>query len=420
MLRLSMPSAAPFPALVALLLACVLVATPGAARDKKKQPKDDETRLLAQVTSDKGEVIDKASVTVSNADGTVVAEGATDRKGELQLDFAAPSGTYAVSIEAEGWAPFDAELAFEPGTAQEVTFRLLDEEAGRRSAAVEQYNAGVEAHQAQDFASAKERFREAITIDPTLPQAHLGLADVLLQMEEYEAAIEEIETFRELAPEEEAGARMAYEIYRRAGRSDEAQALAEELGEESLTKDVAVHAYNQGAVATQKGEWAEALQHFDKAVSIDPELEPAWVGIASAAYNVNQVERTLEAANQLLALDPQSESGLRFRFLALDTQRAPDALAAWDAYYAVQSDDASSLLHKRADLDFRSGRNESAITALKTLLGKEPDNPRAHYLIGLIYSQSDPTQAKTHLQRFIDLAPDDPEVGAAREILAYL
>ena len=57
----------------------------------------------------------------------------------------------------------------------------------------------------------------------------------------------------------------------------------------------------------------------------------------------------------------------------------------------------------------------------KKVLQVDPNHPHSHYLLALIYVNEERTEeAKHHLERFIELAPDDPEAATARELLAYL
>jgi Flp pilus assembly protein TadD len=64
----------------------------------------------------------------------------------------------------------------------------------------------------------------------------------------------------------------------------------------------------------------------------------------------------------------------------------------------------------------------------KGILGKvlelNPDHPRSHYLLGLILmregGKESSKEAKRHLERFLQLAPNDPDAATAEGILSYL
>ena len=51
----------------------------------------------------------------------------------------------------------------------------------------------------------------------------------------------------------------------------------------------------------------------------------------------------------------------------------------------------------------------------------DPNYPQAHYYLGLInVGLGASAEAKTHFERFLELAPNDPEADSAREALKYL
>ena len=96
----------------------------------------------------------------------------------------------------------------------------------------------------------------------------------------------------------------------------------------------------------------------------------------------------------------------------------------------VAPDDPLALLVKDARINyhfnrgmllFEAGDNNGAIMEFQQVLQIDPDHARAHYRLGICYVNLDDCPlAKYHLQRFIELAPDDPEAGTAKDLLAYL
>lgn len=374
------------------------------------------------------EPIEDARVTVraKTADGSdspVLGEDTTDRKGrfEIELDDPAP-GDYIVRFEAEGWSPLEGDMRVEEGSlGQEVNVELVDAEAGQRQKAIDLYNEAATFHSAQDLDAALPKFEAAAEADPTLAPAWLAIADVRLRVGDTEGAIEAIERFRALEPEDEQGLRVAFEVYRQAGDREKAEGLAEQLGGEDMSKDLAIGIYNEGAVASQKGDYETALAKFREAAELDPTLAEAYAGIASILYNQEDLAGALAAAEKTLEIDPEHVRGRRMRFLAYDAQGDTAKIwETWEAYKEVDPDGATELLYNRAKLEFEAGNNPFARAALEKVLAVDPDHPRAHYTLGLTYTSDDPAKAREHLQKFIALAPDDPEVPTAKEILSYL
>ena len=54
---------------------------------------------------------------------------------------------------------------------------------------------------------------------------------------------------------------------------------------------------------------------------------------------------------------------------------------------------------------------------LEKALAIDPTQARAHYLLGICYSMDDKAKAREHLNKFIEMAPNDPDAAAAKEML---
>ena len=80
---------------------------------------------LAGVVKDQaGEPLEGVKLEVVGADGTVIGETTTDRRGELELELVA--GAYKVRFSAEGYASFEGSIALESGMQQDLAVTLLD------------------------------------------------------------------------------------------------------------------------------------------------------------------------------------------------------------------------------------------------------------------------------------------------------
>lgn len=398
------------------LLTLGLLFAPASAMWAKDKP---DAELTGTVKSTAGEAVEGAKVEVLGADGAVVGETMTDRKGEFEIELLA--GDYAARFTAEGLTPFEGVVSLEAGMKQELAVTLLDEATGRRNQAIDAYNAGAQAHRSQDFETALSKFQAAIEFDPELAPPFLALADVHLQRGDNAAAIAAIESFLELKPDDEQGKKLAFEAYRRSGDTAKAEELAAQLGSQDMSKDLAVGIYNEGAVASQDGDYETALAKFKQSVELDPSLAQAHAGIAALLYNQEQLDGALEAAHRAIAIEPENRQALRIQFLVYDGRGDYEkGLPAWEAYRTLDEKGAIQLLYTRADMEFQAGEIDAARTALSKVLEVAPDYARAHYTMGLTFTGTDPVKAKEHLQKFIELAPDDPEVATAREILSYL
>lgn len=439
MIRSSLPRSLSLRARLALVtsllgLACLWLAAPAVA----KKNDDAIGQVAGKVVDREGEALQGIEVKlVALPDELPAGAAVTDRRGEFEItvqvaseavaegtedaESPPPSGTYEIRLQGQGYAPFSNELEVTAGERLDVEITLLDAATGVRNQAIALYNEGAQLHGAGDFDAAARKFRLAIETDPTVAEPYLGLADIALAQGEPEKGLEAIESFLERKPDDAAGQRLAYEIYRALGRMDEAKALAAELGIEAADQDLAIQVYNEGAVASQKGDMETALAKFERAVEMDPNLGPGWAGIASIYFNRGELEPALESAGKAVELQPDHEQSRRIHFLILDGLGRKEAAEAWEAYRQMNQPAALELLYLRADLDYRNDAADSAQRAAERILTIDADYPKAHFLLGKIYSSTDTAKAKAHLETFIALAPeDDPDRELAQEMIGYL
>lgn len=411
---------------VLLIAALLLSAAPAAAAKKeKREKKGSPDAIVAGIVTDiAGLTLDGVRVRLTSPDHPDVdLAGTTDRKGAFGLTVSeAEGGEYLLRFEKEGYGPFEAPLTLSPGQQASVEVRLVEVEISRKQDAITAFNEGARAYDAGDRTVAAERFRAALALDPALAPAHLGLADVLFGGESYVEAAAEVEAFLALEPDDDRGLELAFEVYRRLGDGEKAgQALARLEGSERAAK-IAPRIYNEGVASVQKGDEEGAMVLFRTAIRLDPRLAPAYGVLATLLYNAQAYDEASATVAKLLEFAPDDVQGRRVRYLIHDARGEEEAAAAaLDAYLEVDAAGAAHLLQQRAELDFRGGDTAHAKRALLKVLEIDPDLARAHYTLGLCYaSDGDNARARELLQRFLDLAPDDPEAADAREMLSHL
>lgn len=401
----------------ALLL---LLAAPADLEAKKKKKKKPEIAVLSGVvTSQAAEVLAGVAVTVSQVETGFYADAVTDKKGEFSIEIPG-GGDVLLRLSKEGYAAREDLLPLTLGEQHNVTIELLDAAAGRRSEAIKAYNAGAEAYQAKDLAAARQHFLAATTADPSLAEPYLVLADIYIVEKTYDQAAVAAEKFLELKPGDQKGQMLAYEAYSKLGNQAKVDELIAVLGKTDAAPKLAIEVYNAGAIADQQGDVETAIAKFRGALELNPEMTQAHAGLATVYYRAGRLDEALASVEKLLAAKPEHAQGHRLHFLIQEgrgDRQASDA--AMTGYIGVDPKGASDLLYKRADLDFRGGEVDLARAAFHKVLELDPEMARAHYALGKIYASTDTAKAKHHLQTFIDMAPDDPEVSSAKSMLSY-
>lgn len=402
-------------AIVSILLLALLAASPGEAARKTGHG-----TVSGTVTSKvSGEPLEDVEITLTAADGTREST-TTDRRGRFSIQV--PAGEYRIGLAREGYAPFEAALPVEAGAAQVVSVELLDAAAGRRGEAAAAYNAGADALRAGDRAAAKKSFLAAVEADPTLPEPHLVLAGIYLEEEAWSEAAAAAETFLAARPGDARALRSAYEAHRRLGDAARVVELRGALAADpELAPQLARHAFNEGAEAIQAGDPETARARFAEALELDAGLAAAHFGLATLEYEAERYAEALAAADRGLAIEPGSAQGRRLVFVIQEARGDAAATAAAIAAYAeVDPAAVAEIFFKRGEAEFLAGDYSAAAAVLETVLEHQPEHAHAHRVLGLALVSSDAERAATHLRRFLELAPGDPEAATVEEILASL
>jgi Tfp pilus assembly protein PilF len=296
-------------------------------------------------------------------------------------------------------------------------------EAKARHDAAVAYNEGVAALKAKDLQTATAKFQQAATVDPKLAEAHAILAGLYLEQHRPADALAAADRALALEPGKPRVMMDRYQALKDLGdKQRAAQALAELAASHpgpELARDVAVSLYNEAADALREKHVEDATADLKHAIEVDRTLEPAYGALANIDLTKKDYPAALDVADRWVAAAPQSLSALQLRYRVLSElkdPRAPQAKAAMDG----AKGDASNPLNHGIEL-YNGNRIPEATKIFESVLQADPKNARAHYMLGLCYTNTgDLARAKEHLETFLQLAPNDPEAQNARQMLGEL
>lgn len=185
---------------------------------------------------------------------------------------------------------------------------------------------------------------------------------------------------------------------------------------------LAPDAFNEGNVAARAGDYALAEEKYRHAIELDSELVPAHAALATVLLLRKGYAEAADAAEAGLALEPGDHRLLTVRYEAFrllgDEDKAAEALAALQA---ADPERAAADLFERAGRLFEAGQIGEAKELLEKAVEADPEHAKAHYLLGLcLVNTGDSVAARDHLTRFVEMAPDDPDVATATDMLKYL
>ena len=229
-----------------------------------------------------------------------IRRGVTDAVGRIELKKIS-AGRHLLRVRALGF--------------KEVTFPLI---AGRRSVAVKLIRTTDQAEltfqQAEDAREkakddpARQRvadlYRATLKLRPTYPAAHVGLARVLLDLNQYDAALDEIEAARRTRPVYAEASAVEGRINREAGYTDEAIESFRRAIREARGFQPEAHV-GLARVFEDKSQHEEAIIEFRKAIDQLSDSEPVIYQLLGAAYEKQQkYKEAVGAYEKYLALAP--------------------------------------------------------------------------------------------------------------------
>src|SRR3569832_714025 len=209
-----------------------------------------------------------------------IRRGTTDASGKLTLTKVS-AGRHSVRVRANGF--------------KETTAALVP---GRRALAVKLVTttdpAELKFQEAESASREKaaDLYREAINLRPAFPAAQVGLARVLMSLNDFKGAHAAIEAARRSRPVYAEASAVEGRLYREEAFDDEAirsfrRAIREGGG-------VQPEAYvGMAKVLEDKGQFAEAIVEYKKALAKLADSEPVIYQILGAAYE--RVEKPKEA-----------------------------------------------------------------------------------------------------------------------------
>lgn len=357
--------------------------------------------------------------------------GTTDKKGTFIIDFREIDVTYHYRFDKAGYQSMEVNQEWHLEGTQPYEWTMSPAGpaavggppvASTSEPAVLAFNAGIIALNAKDYATAETKFKEAVQHDPKLVQGWAALSAVQVQTGHNQDAAAAAEKAMALGAKDEAVLTSRWQAYRNLKDEAKAAEALKDLESVGRRTEEAKKIHNEAVALVKAGDNAGAFAKFQEALKVDPNLQPALLGLATAALKMGRNAEAATAAETVLKADPKNEPALRLRYNAClslgDNNRLFDSLVGLSA---VEPAVASKGLLKLAFDAYDANDNGQAKERFLKVLEVDPNQSLAHYYLGMLYVGEGATaEAKTHLERFLALAPNAPEAATAREVLKRL
>lgn len=276
--------------------------------------------------------------------------------------------------------------------------RPVEPERGPSAAAVRPYTAAGMMTEAGNHEEAARLYDDAAAADPGSTEIWLAAARARISLQQWDEAVTRARRAVDLAPSSARAADMLGRALVAAGRSDEAAAVYDELGERAPESGTP-HA-GRGLLAAERGDAEGAEAHLARAVEKEPDRADWWAALGEARLALRRLAPAAQALNRAAELDPErrDEDG-KILVMAIeagdrDTARAvAGRMAGPEAPPHAGSLTIANLLARRGDL-------LGAANELEGLLGRDPENGAARYMLAGILVQVDrPDEARRQLER---------------------
>jgi tetratricopeptide (TPR) repeat protein len=181
--------------------------------------------------------------------------------------------------------------------------------------------------------------------------------------------------------------------------------------------DTTVVAYNEGAALANAGDVAGAIAKFEQAVAAKPDLLAGWMALAKMQLRQKNYDKAIEAAGKVLEID---DSDISMITVMHEAYAAKGDKANTAKYSALLPKNANALYNDAAKM-INTGNDAGAETLLKQAIEVDASFGQAYYELGMIYVRSGKSgEAKSNLQKYLELDPNGRDAATAKEMMQYL
>jgi Flp pilus assembly protein TadD len=252
---------------------------------------------------------------------------------------------------------------------------------------------------------ARAEYERAIALDPKMPEAHLNLGILLLERQEYAAAVAPLGEAVDLLPAQSRPRSLLAIAQERSG-DPEGAARSFEGVLHLDPNDFAANRY-LAELDLRRDKPAEAEARFRHALEIQPDAPEILQGLARSLEEQNKPEAA-EAYRQYLAVNP-NDSGARAHLIHLlvNAQENDAALAELDRAEAGKPPTLDSL-RLRADIQIGQKKYTDAVATLQQAIALAPRDAQLIGGLGRIYMQTrDFPAAEKQLKAALQIEPNN-------------
>ena len=246
-----------------------------------------------------------------------IRRGTTDASGKLSLTKLTP-GRHSVRVRAAGFKETSAPLL--PGR-KTIAINLVTTTDKAELLFQQAETASEQARDDTTRESAAELYREAIKLRPAYPAAQVGLARLLMSLNQFQQAHAAIDAARKARPVYPEASAVEGRIYHEAAFNDDAIRSFRRAIREGNGFQPEAHV-GLARVLEEKGQFAEANVEFRKAIDQLSDSEPVIYQMLGASYEkLEKPKEAVAAYEKYLELAPNGSYAAAIRSILTQLKR---------------------------------------------------------------------------------------------------
>lgn len=219
---------------------------------------------------------------------------------------------------------------------------------------------------------------------------------------------------------EKTNPKLAARYYERTNRFADATRIAQNFVRSTLPED-RIEAYLiRGTALVRQHRYDEAVDHFQRALAIDPRIERAWTGCALAHLWARRFQQSVRCADEAIKLEPTEAASYSFKALALTNLGQPQ-LALETALQGASraTENRGQPLAAAAAAQLRLRRFDEALALADSAITENPTLHVAHRMRGIALARlSRQDEALSSLTKATELDPtSSPNWRSLGEVL---
>jgi tetratricopeptide (TPR) repeat protein len=257
-----------------------------------------EVRTIAQTNAGR-------TITVATEPGAIVwldeiRRGTTDPAGKLMLKMT--SGAHTLRVRANGFK--ETSVPVTAAARGEISVRLMRTTNQAELLFLQAETAREQAKNEEDRQKAAGIYRDTVKARPIFPAAHVGLARVLMDLNDPDGALNEIAAARRSRPSYPEASAVEGRVYRETGQTDDAIGSFNRAIRESRGFQPEAHV-GLGRTYEEKGQYELAAHEFQIAINQLADTEPIIYQLLGAAYEkAGNAKEAITAYENYLRLAP--------------------------------------------------------------------------------------------------------------------